>query len=200
MTAREEYTAEEWATLAMTPFLAGFAVAFSDGGGVLETLRETRAMIVTQATALQRYADNELVSALLRNQSTIEREAQERTQGLAADPQGPQEGYLKAAERTAREAAALLEERSHPRERTGYKRFVLEVALAVAEATRTGGFFSRAPLVDQAESEAIARISGALGIDPLDSGSYEEAADSEPPAADRAPDGAGVEDGPLQPR
>ena len=45
------------------------AVAFSDGGGLIETLRESVALVIAQACGLQRYPDNELIRALLTDRS-----------------------------------------------------------------------------------------------------------------------------------
>lgn len=165
MTARAEYTAEEWGLLRFTPFAVGMAVAFVDGGGLIETLRESVALVVAQAGGLQRYPHNELIRALLTDRSADDVQADAR-RNLAAQAPSDAAGYLmRAALDDCRRVVALLEDRSDPVERQGYLHLIVDVARATALAARSGGLFSRGPLVDEQERSALEQIAAALCID-----------------------------------
>ena len=45
MTAKADYTDEEWAILCRAPLVAGFAVSFADPGGPIELTKETMAAL-----------------------------------------------------------------------------------------------------------------------------------------------------------
>ena len=42
MTAKADYTDEEWAALARSPIVAGFAITLADPGGPIEITKESR--------------------------------------------------------------------------------------------------------------------------------------------------------------
>jgi hypothetical protein len=164
MTARAEYSAEEWDLLRLTPYAAALAVAFSDGSGVIESLRESVAAVVSQAGGLQRYPDNELIGALLRDRTADGQDAvRDELEGVA--PSEAAARLLAAALERCRRAIAVLEDRSSESERDGYLHWAMDVARAAALAVRHGGLFSRGPLADDQERAVLADIAEALGVE-----------------------------------
>jgi len=65
-------------------------------------------------------------------------------------------------------AVKLLEERSEPEEAEGYRRWLLSIARAVAEAGKEDqGFLGRGGvMVNDAERAALKAVAGALGVEP----------------------------------
>jgi hypothetical protein len=214
MTARAEYAADEWQLLRMTPYAAGMAVAVADGLGVLETLRESVAMVVAQSEGVKRYPGNELIKSLIFDRATdTPQQAVLKPEG-GADRSRMAEQVLETAIRDCRGVAALLEERSHAAERAGYLSWVMETAKATALAARSGGLFSRGPLVDEDERAVLGRIAEALGVEvgelpagdaPVAGGPGEAGgrgyagAGTAPPAPDTVPANADIPSGPITP-
>lgn len=207
MTARAEYTEEEWTLLQMTPYAIGFAMAFSDGTGVIETLSETAALLAERAAGAQRYPGNELVSALLSDpgHETPEPDRPELDEERSVD-----DATAALTAKALADAAAvreLLDERSHERERDGYLHWMMDVARATALASRHGGWLRRGPRVDEAERALLCRLADALGVEVgalpegqtcegPDAGTGGPAPDALPRAAEGPP---GVPSGPISP-
>lgn len=165
MTAKAEYTAEEWQLLRLTPYAVGMAVVFSDGAGLLESLRESIALIVAEVEGVQRYPANELIRTLAgdRSSDTQKSGATADLEGVSAEDAPTH--LLSTALADARRVVDLLTERSSEGEREGYLHWVMDVARAAALATRHGGVFSRGPLVDDQERAVLADVAKALGVD-----------------------------------
>lgn len=170
MTARAEYTDQEWTLLRTTPHAASMAVAFADGAGAFETLRETLAATAVMASGMQRFRGNELIAALLSDTTASAApeppKLQEVSDGAAVDSPGAL--LRKQALEQAAAAAALLDERSNPDETEGYKAWVMEAASGAALAAR-----HRDSLLDRPESQVgaeeramLEEIARALGTEP----------------------------------
>ena len=215
MTARAEYTAEEWQLLRMTPYAAGMAVAVADGVGVIETLRESVALVVAQSGGVKRYPDNELIESLIYDRSAGTPQQAVLKPGEGADRSRMAEQVRDTAIEDCRSVAALLEERSQAAERAGYLGWVMDAAKATALAARSGGLFSRGPLVDAAERAVLGQIAEALGVElgelpagdaPTatggageDGGTGHIGESAAPPAPDSVPANADVPSGPIAP-
>jgi len=215
MTARAEYTAEEWQLLRMTPYAAGMAVAVADGVGVIETLRESVALVVAQSEGAKRYPDNELIKSLIYDRSADTPQQAVLKPGEGADRSRMAEQVRDTAMEDCRSVVALLEERSQAAERAGYLGWVMDAAKATALAARSGGLFSRGPLVDEAERAVLGQIAEALGVElgelpagdaPTatggageDGGTGHIGEGAAPPAPDSVPANADVPSGPITP-
>lgn len=165
MTARAEYTAEEWQLLRFTPYAVGMAVVFSDGAGVIETLRESIALVVAQVEGVQRYPENELIGAIATDRSTDASQGTARVDLEGVAPEDAPAHLRESALDDCRKAVALLTDRSSQSEKDGYVHWVMDVARAAAMAVRHGGIFSRGPLVDAQESTILADIAEVLAVD-----------------------------------
>ena len=108
------------------PVLAGMRVVTAGRGG---RIRETIAIGKVYATAREAQGKSELLDAIL-------------SSSPAVDPKGVQEaGNLAAASGDRlREALRILNAKAAVEEESAYKRFVLAVATAAAEAHKEGGF------------------------------------------------------------
>ena len=126
MTAKADFNAEEWSTVVEAPVLAGMRVVTAGRGG---RIRETIAIGKVYTTARQAQGTSELLDAIVSSPPAV-------------DPKGVQEaGNLAAASSDRlREAIRILNAKTTVEEESAYKRFVLAVATAAAEAHKEGGF------------------------------------------------------------
>jgi hypothetical protein len=126
MTAKADFNAEEWSTVVEAPVLAGMRVMAAGRGG---RIRESVAIAKVYAAARQAEGQSELLDAIVSSPPGVD------AQGLRAA------GDITAASSDRlREALRILKDKATVDEESAYKRFVLGVAQAVAEAHKEGGF------------------------------------------------------------
>ena len=126
MTKKADFNAEEWATVAEAPVLAGMRLMAASRGGIL---RESLAVGKVYAKARQEHGESDLLDELV------------------AAPPSADPGQLRASgdigklstDRLA-EALRILQEKASADEVEAYRRFVTAVAQAAASAHREGGF------------------------------------------------------------
>lgn len=166
MTARAEYTRDEWTLLHTAPQAAIMAVIFSDGVGVVEPLAEAVAALAEQIQGPRKFEHNELIAALMTNKESIEPANLPQPQGWDETPDQVFKRLRHQAIHQSRAAMQLLTERTNEREATGYAEWVLSAAkaAAVARQHRKGFFGSSQPVVDEAECAMLGEIAEALGI------------------------------------
>ena len=148
MATKADFNAEEWSTIVEGPLLAGMRVVAAGRGG---TIRESLAIGKVYTEARQGHGDSELLDALVASPPGI-------------DPQGVKDAgdLASASSDRLREAIRLLSEKA-PDDVDAYKRFVLKVAQAAAEAHKEGGFIGiGGKQVSPEEQAAIDDIAGVL--------------------------------------
>ena len=152
MTTKADFNAEEWSVLVEAPLLGGMSVVTAERGG---TLKESLAVGRTYAEARQRHAESPLLDALVASPPAMD---PARLRESGSDLQ-------QVATARLREAAAVLDAKASPDEAEAYKRWVLTVAEAVANAHREGGFagIGGKPVSDN-EQAALDRIRSTLGL------------------------------------
>jgi hypothetical protein len=142
MTAKADFTDEEWNLIREGPAAAGVIVLTAQGGG---SFRESWALAKTYAEARKQPGQSQLIDELASEKPDIERrhtpEEQEQ-QGLAG----------------LRDALDLLERKATPEEVEEYKAFVLEVARRVAKAHEEEG-----QQVSPAEQAALDKVASTVG-------------------------------------
>lgn len=166
MTARAEYTGDEWVLLLATPQTVAVAVAFSDGGALLETVTETVLASVTQISGKERHRGNELIAALIDHREPISPARLPQPQQLGEAAADVRQRLRALAIGECREVMALLAERSNPGEAEGYAAWVMEVAKAAAFAVRhkDGWFGAKGPTVDDEERAILTEIAAVLNV------------------------------------
>lgn len=142
MTAKTDFTEEEWNTVREGPAAAGLIVLTAHKGG---SFRESWALAKTYTEARQQHGQSQLLDELVSERPDAERhhsvEEQEQ-QGLAG----------------LRDAVGVLEQKATPEEVEEYKGFVLHVAERVAKAHEEEG-----EPVSAEEQAAIEKIASSLG-------------------------------------
>jgi hypothetical protein len=152
MTKKGDFNADEWSTIVEGPLLAGTRVIASDRGG---TIRESLALGKVYAHARQQQDHSELLDDLV-------------AAPPALDPSRVQAGGDIAAHTTEglRSALAILQDKATPDEIEAYKRFVLSLAEAAANAHREGGFLGvGGKQVSEEEQAAIDEIAATLNAE-----------------------------------
>ena len=126
MTKKADFNAEEWATVAEAPVLAGMRLVAASRGG---TIRESLAVGKVYAKARQENGESDLLDELV------------------ASPPSPDPGQLRSSGDIGQlstdrlvQALRILEEKASAEEVEAYRRFVIAVAQAAASAHREGGF------------------------------------------------------------
>ena len=155
MTKKAEFNAEEWETLVEGPVLAGMRVVTADRGG---TIRESLAMGKVYEEARKRHGESELLDELVSSPPVVD---QQRA-GAAGD-------LSSVTGERLREALGLLEQKASPEEVEAYKRFVLSVSEAVANAHKEGGFLGiGGKQVSETEQAALDEIAATLQVSATD--------------------------------
>ena len=150
MAAAANLNAEEWATVAEAPLLAGARVIAAEPGG---TIREGFAIRRVYDAARELRGESALLDAVVESSSSIDL-GQVRAYG---DPAA-------ACEQRLRAALDILQQRAAPEDVDAYKGFVLAVAQTAAEANREGGFAGMGgEEVSAREQAALDEIHALLG-------------------------------------
>ena len=149
MTAKDDFTAEEWELILGGPPSAGLLVATAQRGG---TFRETFSIAKAYAEARRGHGDSQLLDEI-----------------AAAKPEMDHTRYHSLEElqqhtlERLREAVAVLERKATPQEADEYGQFVVEIAEHVAEAHREGILGLTGERVSESEREAVEKVKQALG-------------------------------------
>jgi hypothetical protein len=147
MTAKADFSAQEWEQILEGPTSAGMIVITAQRGG---TVRETFSMAKAYGEARQRHGQSELLDAIVAAKPELDRT---RT-GSLEELKTRNLGHI-------RDAVALLASKASSEELDEYRRFVIGLAETVAAAHREGG--RDGDPVSDAERAAIGEISSALG-------------------------------------
>ena len=146
MTAKQDFSEQEWDQVLHGPPTAGMIVLTAQRGG---TFRETFAMAKTYADARQHHGASELLDEIVSAKPEMDHKRYHSPDELRTD--GLQH---------LRDAVAILGQKATPEEVEAYRGFVLKVAGDVAHAHREHG-----DEVSPKEQGAIDEISSALGAE-----------------------------------
>ncbi len=152
MTSKSDFNADEWATIAEGPLLAGMRIVTAERGG---TLRESLAVGRVYAEARKRHGQSQLLDELVASPPSLDLNRLREGGGDIAS----------LASTRLREAASVLDAKTSPDEARAYREFVLTVAEAVANANREGGFVGiGGKAVSDREEAALDELRATLGI------------------------------------
>jgi len=144
MTAKTDFTQEEWQLVLEGPPSAGLIVVTAQRGGMF---REMLALGKAYAEARQHHGESELLDEIVSAKPEVDHTRYQSVEEL-------KEHGLQHL----RDAVALLERKGSPQEVEDYRRFVLTLADKVASAHREGG-----ENVSPAERAAVDEIAASLG-------------------------------------
>ena len=167
MTVRDEYSAEEWKQIVTVPAAIIAAVIGASPGGPIQIGQEVHAAVKTFERAAQELASNPLIAAVLvelkgRFESYVGKAAPQDVVefdiiALAKDPS--------AATALCREVVQILAAKAPAEQGEPYRRWLLTLGQAVAEAGKEGGFLGiGGEAVSDAERALLHELAGALGV------------------------------------
>jgi hypothetical protein len=142
MTAKADFTEEEWNVVREGPAAAGVLVLMAQGGG---SFRETWALAKSYTEARKQPGQSQLLDELASEKPDVERHStreEQESEGLKG----------------LSEAIALLEQKATPEDVEAYRAFVLAVARRVAEAHEEEG-----QPISAAEQAAIDKVASTIG-------------------------------------
>jgi hypothetical protein len=160
MTAKSDFTDEEWATLQRSPMVAGMAITLADPGGPIEVLKETTA-VVKFATGSSSEERDDVVGEIARE-----------IRALVEQRKNPVGDFKPRGTLAAKEildelsrAGDIVAAKGTPEEAEAFREWILECAQRAAEAAKEGGFLGfRAEQVSQGEKDMLAQLRSALGV------------------------------------
>ena len=151
MTRKADFNAEEWATVVEAPVLGGLRVVTASRGG---KLRESVAMAKEYTKARGQQGQSELLDEIVASPPTVD---------ASRAPEGGD--IVSFSNDRLREAVGVIEAKGSPEDVEAYKRFVLSVAQAAAEAHKEGGFMGvGGKRVSEDEQAALDDIAATLGL------------------------------------
>ena len=153
MTTKADFNAEEWSTVVEGPLFAGMRVIAADRGG---TIRESMAMGKIYAHAREQHEEGELLDQIVASPPSLDRERL-----------GSGDDIARLSMDRLREALAILEQKASPQEVEVYRRFVVSVAQAAAQAHKEGGVLGiGGQKISEAEQAALDEIAATIGPNP----------------------------------
>jgi hypothetical protein len=144
MTARSDFTDEQWETVLEGPTSAGLIVSIAERGG---SFRESFSLAKGLSEARADSGASALMDEIARSKPKVDRAG-------AGSPEELKAHYLD----NLRQAVSILEEKASPEELDEYRRFTIGIAERVA-----GAKTEQDEPVSPAERAAIDEISAALG-------------------------------------
>jgi hypothetical protein len=162
MTARDEFTEEEWERLGRAPLVAGMAISIADPGGPIEALKETGAALKTVLETAERGGHGEFVQAVARD---VAEKARRRESPLAGfRPSGAQAREQILSE--LRDVNALLVAKTTPEETDQFRDWLRAAAQGTALAAKEGGFLGfNAQRLSENEQQMLEQL-GEIFSDP----------------------------------
>jgi hypothetical protein len=160
VTAKSDFTQDEWATLLRAPLVGGMAITFADPGGPIEVVKETSAVVRFAAGSASEQRDD-LVGEIARE---IRELAGQRKNPVADfKPRGAMAGKQILDELSR--ANEIVGAKATPEEAQAFREWILESAQRAAEAAKEGGFMGfRAERVSQGEKDMLAQLRSTLGM------------------------------------
>ena len=150
MTAKADFSAEEWETVLKGPPAAALMIASSQRGG---TFRESYSIAKGYADARKQHGASQLLDDIVSEKPRMERPHVKSAEELKQDE-------LKQL----RESVSIVEAKAGPDEAAQYKQFIVGIAERVAEAHREGFLGFTGERVSDAERQAVNEIADELGV------------------------------------
>lgn len=158
MTNRIDYTDDEWARLRRAPFVAGMAISLADPGGPIEMSKETLATL--RATSTPPSQDELLISV---SQEILSMVNQKQNPVADFKPESATMAGKKVLDELSA-ANRILDAKATPEEAEAFRRWLLDVAKAAADAAKEGGFMGFGAVeVSEGEQRMMDELAAALG-------------------------------------
>jgi hypothetical protein len=148
VTAKPDFSEEEWKQVLEAPPSAGLIVIGSDRGG---SVRESFSMAKAYTEARREHGESELLDEIVNAKPEMDRTRFKTSEELKQH-----------SLQNIRDAITLLKERATDEEVEQYRKFVIDLSNRVAEARKEGFMGLSGERVSDAERSAIEEITSAL--------------------------------------
>jgi hypothetical protein len=157
MTAKSDFSDEEWARIVRAPFVAGLVISLADPGGPFEAAKETMATVRSATNPPSR---EQLLAEVALDIQAMTQHKQNPLKGYRPSkdaPPGPQ------VLEELRAVQDIVSGKATPEESTAFGRWLLASAQAAADAAKEGGFMGfGAEQVSQREQAMLDQVSAAV--------------------------------------
>jgi methanogenic corrinoid protein MtbC1 len=158
MTAKADFTDEEWTRVRRAPLVAGMAISLADPGGPIELAKETSASLKSATNPPSR--EQLLAEVALDIQSMAQQRQNPLTEFKPTHGSDPRQQILEEL----RGVSEIVSSKATAEEATAFKQWLLASAQAAADAAKEGGFMGfGAELVSQGEKDMLSQVSAAIG-------------------------------------
>jgi hypothetical protein len=159
MTAKADFTEEEWTRLKRAPFIAGMAISLADPGGPIELVKETAATLKTVTGAAGDQGRGELVQAVA---AEVSEEAKARKSPIGDfKARGALAGQEILEELTG--VNAIVSAKASPEDADAFRKWLNDAAGEAANAAKEGGFLGfHAVRVSEGEQRMLDKLAEAL--------------------------------------
>jgi hypothetical protein len=158
MLAKSDFAPDEWQTLFAAPPMVALGVSAASPSGPFGVLKEMFSVGMALAEVLKKGSDNALVKAIVDDMQARGTKP-EQPKGLKT----PEDARKAVLEHMAKVSDIVA--KKAPAEAEGFKRWLVELANRVAQASNEGGFLGfGGERVSEAEKEAIRAIAEKLGV------------------------------------
>jgi hypothetical protein len=162
MTAKAQFSAEEWQLLREAPMLVSAGVGAADPSGIFGAFKEALAGVKGAVEAAREYPNVELIQALLKDQETPKQPDRDQLLGPGDSQQKLQHLQGAVLDRCTR-AMALVKSKATAEEARAYRDWLMGTARKAAEAAKEGGFLGfGGQQVSSAEEAYLTQIEKAL--------------------------------------
>lgn len=176
MITRDSFTVEEWAQIISAPASIGALVVTADPSGPMGLIGEFRAIMSSMQSYVEAHAgDSSLMGALKEHMSTQPSEEEQKqlqawaeaqqAEMKANKPKNPEELQTRIRDSVGATLALLRGKGADEAEVNSFKGMMYNIAEAVANASKEGGFLGfGGTLVSDKEQSILTQIKSELGV------------------------------------
>jgi hypothetical protein len=158
MTAKTDFTDEEWTRVRRAPLVAGMAISLADPGGPIELAKETTASLKTATNPPSR--EQLLAEVALDIESMAQQRQNPMTDFKPTQGSDPRQQILEEL----RAVSAIVSSKATAEEAAAFNNWILTSAQAAADAAKEGGFMGfGAEQVSQGEKDMLEQVRTAIG-------------------------------------
>jgi hypothetical protein len=155
VTAKADFTDEEWARVVRAPLVAGLAISLADPGGPIEAAKESMATLKSATNPPSR---EQLLAEVALDIQTMAQSRENPLKGFKPEGPNPGQGVLEEL----RGVIAVVGAKATAEERTAFGAWLVASAQAAADAAKEGGFMGfHAVRVSEREQAMIDAVTAA---------------------------------------
>jgi len=157
VTAKSDFTEEEWARIVRAPFVAGLSISLADPGGPIEAAKESMAMMKSATNPPSR--EQLLAEVALDIQAMVQQRHNPVSGYRPTAGQQPGDQVLEEL----RVVQGIVTAKATPEEARAFGQWLVTAAQAAATAAKEGGFMGfGAQLVSEREQNMLDRVRDAV--------------------------------------